>query len=174
MKKFLSLYKAAVYSYLIDPLFYTASIITILFCSFRFFFAGKFFVADLGSTDLRTFFTAVPYISIIVIPLLVLRIRPLLLTDSIPFSPQKRFFSLNMAAFSAFAFPLLLLCLIPVCVSFFGDVDYGVVFTGFVGIFFYGFCALSAVLFFFSFFSSFSSSLLIPLIISPVFLAILN
>jgi hypothetical protein len=44
MKKFLPLYKSALFSYLIDPLFYVSSLLTILFCAFRFFFGSKFFV----------------------------------------------------------------------------------------------------------------------------------
>ena len=42
MKKFFPLYKSALFSYLIDPLFYVSSLLTILFCAFRFFFGSKF------------------------------------------------------------------------------------------------------------------------------------
>ena len=92
------LYKSALFSYLIDPLFYASSLLTILFCAFRFFFGSKFFVAGIGSTDLRPFFNSVPYISILVIPLLTLRLRPLILDDSIPLKPSSRFLSLNLAS----------------------------------------------------------------------------
>ncbi|MBR0100727.1 MAG: hypothetical protein IJP90_13600, partial [Treponema sp.] len=131
MKKFLPLYKSALFSYLIDPLFYVSSLLTILFCAFRFFFGSKFFVAGLGSTDLRPFFNSVPLISILTIPLLSLRLRPLLLDDSIPVKPFQRFFSLATASFTAFSLPLLLLISIPLSVSRFGSVEPGQCLAGF-------------------------------------------
>ena len=50
MRRSFSLLKTASFMLLIDPLFYISSIITILFCSFRFFFAQKFFVSGIGTT----------------------------------------------------------------------------------------------------------------------------
>ncbi|MDY2842411.1 MAG: hypothetical protein SOT81_00265, partial [Treponema sp.] len=70
-----SLYKISLRSFFIDPLFYVSSVLTILFCAFRFFFVSKFFVSGIGSTDLRPFFSSIPYISIITVPLLALRLR---------------------------------------------------------------------------------------------------
>ena len=171
MKKFRVLYKTALFSYLIDPLFYVTSILTILFCSFRFFFAGKFFVAGFGSTNLRPFFNAIPYISTIAIPLLVLRVRPLLLDDSIPISPFNRFLSLNCAVCTAVFLPVILLVSVPLCVSFFGTVDIGQCFSGFFGIFFFLFLSISLTsLLFAVFFHSF----ILPIIISVVVLACVN
>ena len=171
MKKSFALYKSAVFSYLIDPLFYASSLLTVLFCAFRFFFMNKFFVAGLGSTDLRPFFNSVPYISILTVPLLILRLRPLLLDDSLPFSPFKRFSALSLSAFSAFAFPLILLVSVPACVSIFGTVDSLQVLSSFFGIFLYGLCAsLLSILFF----ALFPSSPVFPLILSSVSLALVN
>ena len=171
MKKFLPLYKSALFSYLIDPLFYVSSLLTILFCAFRFFFGSKFFVAGLGSTDLRPFFNSVPLISILTIPLLTFRLRSLFLDDSIPVKPFQRFFALSTASFTAFSLPLLLLISIPLSVSRFGSVEPGQCLAGFLGLFLYGFSAASLSAFFFAIFYS---SPALPLIFSAVVLALVN
>ena len=171
MKKFLSLYKSALFSYLIDPLFYVSSLLTILFCAFRFFFGSKFFVAGLGSTDLRPFFNSIPLISILTIPLLTFRLRSLFLDDSIPVKPFQRFFALATASFTAFSLPLLLLISIPLSVSRFGSVEPGQCLAGFLGLFLYGFSASALSAFFFAIFYSSSA---LPLIFSAVVLALVN
>ena len=169
MKKFFSLYRAAVFSYLIDPLFYIASLVTVLFCVLCFFFVGHFFLAGVGTSDLRPFFTSVPYISILVLPLLVLRLRHFISDDSLPVSPSLRFSALTTATFSAFAFPILLLTTIPRCVNIFGAVDAGQAFTGFAGILLYGFAASALCLFVFA---QFSESAAVPLLVSAFVLTI--
>ena len=164
-------FKFAVFSFLIDPLFYASALITIVFASFKFFFAGKFFIAGLGSTDLRPFFTSIPLVSVVSVPLLVLRLRSLILDDSLPFRPLRRFSVISFAAFSAFSLPVLLMIFVPFSVSFFGTVDFGQCFSGYLGIFFYGFSAISLSIFFFAAFSNFIA---LPLIFSSVTLALVN
>lgn len=155
MRRWIALYRAALFAYLIDPLFYLASLVTVLFSAVRFFFVGRFFLMGTGTTDLRAFFTGVPYVSAVIVPLLVLRLRVLLGDDSLPVSPTARCSALTAAAFSAFAVPLVLLAAIPLCVSQFGSVDAGQVAAGFLGILLYALaaCAL-AVLCFARFFPS--------------------
>ncbi|WP_294429982.1 GldG family protein [uncultured Treponema sp.] len=171
MKRTFALYRAAVFSYLIDPLFYASALLTIFFTAFRFFFARKFFVSGLGSSDLRPFFNAIPYVSILVLPLLSLRLRSLLLDDSLPVSSFKRFLALNLAAFSAFMLPVLLLLSIPLCVNVFGSVDFGQCFSGFIGIFFYGFCSICMTNLLYEIFAF---SAVFPLLLSSVILALVN
>lgn len=155
MRRWIALYRAALFAYLIDPLFYLASLVTVLFCAVRFFFVGHFFLMGTGTTDVRVFFTGIPYVSAVIVPLLVLRLRALLGDDSLPVSPTARCSALTAAAFSAFAVPLVLLAAIPLCVSQFGSVDAGQVAAGFLGILLYALaaCAL-AVLCFARFFPS--------------------
>lgn len=155
MRRWIALYRAALFAYLIDPLFYLASLVTVLFGAVRFFFVGHFFLKGAGSADLRVFFTGVPYVSAVIVPLLVLRLRTLLGDDSLPVSPTARCSALTAAACSAFAVPLVLLAAIPLCVSQFGSVDAGQVVAGFLGILLYALaaCAL-AVLCFARFFPS--------------------
>lgn len=171
MKRFFSLYKAALFTYLIDPLVYLSALVTVLFCVLRFFFVGHFFLAGVGTTDLKPFFTGVPYLSIVVVPLLVLRLRRLLTDDSLPVSPTMRFSALTTAAFSAFFFPMVLLLAIPLCVNLFGAVDAGQVAAGFLGIACYGFtaCALSVCCS-----ARFSRSPAVPCITSALLLTALN
>lgn len=155
MRRWAALYRIALFAYLIDPLFYLASLVTVLFCAVRFFFLGRFFLMGTGTTDLRAFFTGIPYVSAVIVPLLVLRLRVLLGDDSLPVSPTARCSALTAAAFSAFAVPLILLAAIPICVSQFGSVDAGQVAAGFLGILLYAFAACAvAVLCFARFFPS--------------------
>lgn len=155
MRRWLALYRAALFAYLIDPLFYLASLVTVLFGAVRFFFVGHFFLRGTGTTDLRVFFMGMPYVSAVIVPLLVLRLRTLLGDDSLPVSPTARCSALTTAACSAFAVPLVLLAAIPLCVSQFGSVDAGQVAAGFLGVLLYALaaCAL-AVLCFARFFPS--------------------
>ena len=171
MKKFLPLYKIALFTYLIDPLFYIASLVTVLFCVLRFFFVGHFFLAGVGTSDLRPFFTSLPYISILVVPLLVLRLRHFISDDSFPATPTLRFSALVTAAFSAFSFPLVLLVSLPLCVNLFGTVDAGQVCAGFVGVLLYGFTACAATVFLYA---HFTESAAVPLFLSALLLSVVN
>lgn len=155
MRRWIALYRAALFAYLIDPLFYLASLVTVLFGAVRFFFVGRFFLWGTGTTDVRVFFTGMPSVSAVIVPLLVLRLRALLGDDSLPVSPTARCSALTAAACSAFAVPLVLLAAIPLCVSQFGSVDAGQVVAGFLGVLLYALaaCAL-AVLCFARFFPS--------------------
>lgn len=155
MRRWIALYRAALFAYLIDPLFYLASLVTVLFGAVRFFFVGRFFLWGTGTTDVRVFFTGMPSVSAVIVPLLVLRLRALLGDDSLPVSPTARCSALTVAACSAFAVPLVLLAALPLCVSQFGSVDAGQVVAGFLGVLLYALaaCAL-AVLCFARFFPS--------------------
>lgn len=170
-KTTISLYKSSNYSLLINPLFYISSIITVLFCAFRFFFTGNFFIEGIGSSDLRKLFQAIPYISILTIPLIVFRLRNFLLDDSLPISSMKRFLSISLSAFTSFFIPIVFLMMIPICVNVFGDVDGFQVISGLIGIVFYGFSAICLTILLFTAFD-FSST--VPLIISMIILAIVD
>ena len=117
-----SICKAALFYYMIHPLFYFSAILTVIFVSFRFFLASKFFVIGAGTSDLRYFFSAIPYISIFTIPLLVFRLKNFIKDDSLPVSAASKFLSVSLAAFCAFIIPVILLFSVPVFVSFFGKI----------------------------------------------------
>lgn len=164
------LYKVSLRSFFIDPLFYVSSILMVLFCAFRFFFASKFFVTGIGSTDLRPLFNSVPYISIITVPLLVFRLRNFIFDDSLPLPPFSRFVSLSLSALTSSLVPLLLTFIFgSISVLLFGDVEAGQLFCGFFGIVLYELCAVSLSLFAFSLCRSATA---LGVLISAVFLAI--
>lgn len=171
MRANFSLFKSSVYTLAIDPIFYLAAILTVLFCSFRFFFSGQFFIASAGSTDMGRLFQAVPYISTISVPLLIFRLRRHLFDDSLPFSPAKRQVSLVFSGFAAFFVPVFLLLSVPIFANSFGDVDAGQVASGFLGLLFYGFSASALCVFLFSLLS-FSSA--VPLLVSILVLAVFD
>ena len=166
-----SLYKISLRSFFIDPLFYVSSVLTILFCAFRFFFVSKFFVSGIGSTDLRPFFSSIPYISIITVPLLALRLRTFLLDDSLPFSSFSRHISILLSAATVFLIPIFLIFAVPLSVYFFGDIDAGQIFLSFLGIVFFAFSAFSLA--FFSF-NLCKSSPAASILITSFLLAVVN
>ena len=168
MKRFFALYRIALFAYLIDPLFFIAALVTVLSCAVRFFVAGRFFLAGAGSSDLRPLFAFVPYLSVAVVPPLVLRLRHLLGDDSLPVTPTVRFAALAAAAWTAFAFPLLLLAAVPLCVSMFGSVDAGQAAAGFLGLALHALaaCALALLCF-----ARFTRSAAVPLVASVLALA---
>ena len=169
MNKIMPFYKVSLRSYFIEPLFYVSSIIMILFCAFRFFFVSKFFVAGIGSADLRPLFNSVPYISIIALPLLVFRLRNFILDNSVPLAPFLRSFSISLSAFTASFIPVLIVFIfVPVSIFFFGDLDFGQLFTGLFGIVLYLFCAVSLAALAFSFCKTSSA---LGILLSSVFLA---
>ncbi len=164
---FFALYKIALARFFIEPLFYISSIVVVIFCAFRFFFVSRFFVLGVGSTDLRTFFSSFLVISILILPLFALRLRPLIFDDSLPISPEIRFCALFASQSTAFFVPMVLLSSIPLSVSFFGDVDAGQTVAGYIGIFLYVVASSGLSIFLFSAFE-FSSA--VPFILSVAIL----
>ena len=152
MKKLFPLIKAAVFSYLTDPLFYASSILTVVALSFRFFFSSHFFLTGVGSTDLRPFFNSIPSLSVLTLPLLVFRLRDFIHDHSLPLSDFKKYLALGLASLIAFVFPLVLLGAVPACANLFGAIEGGAVFAGYFTLIFYAataisLCLLSSVLF---------------------------
>lgn len=145
-----AVFRAALFLLAIDPLFYIATAATVAFCAFRMFFASQFFAAGAGSSDLRPFFAAVPAVSVLTVPLVAFRLRPLVRSDSLPVPPSVKFAALASAALAAFAVPLALLLAVPISVSFFGDVDAGQAAAGFLGVLLYGLSASSLSLMLFA------------------------
>ena len=168
MRRSSALFRSSLMLLLVDPLFYAAAVATVLFCSFRFFLAGKFFVEGAGTTDLRQLFQSVPFISIATVPLIVFRLRRFICDDSLPVAPAKRFAVIIAAALSAFSVPVLMLVSVPACVSSFGDVDVGQAAAGFSGVILYGLLASSLSVFLFAAFPSVPA---IPLLVSMAVLA---
>lgn len=166
-----SLYKHILYSFLIDPLIYVSSILTVTVTAFFFYFTNSFFIPGQGSSDLTLFFNSIAGISVLTVPLLVYRVRYFIKDDSLPVNAFIRFITVNLAVFTVSLIPLLFLSFIPVSVNFFGKTDAGQCAGGFAGIIFYLFAAISFTVFIFSVLKNSQSalSLLAALIILSTF-----
>ena len=145
-----SLYKHSLYSFFINPLFYVSSVLTVLYTSFMFYFVNRFFLVSNSNISISAFFNSISSVFILIIPLLCFRIKRFIEDDSLPVGGFCRFFTLAVSVFSVCLIPLLLLVFIPVSVNFFGRIDAGQIFTGYLALVFYTFMAICFVLFLFS------------------------
>lgn len=123
-----------------------SAILFSIFTSAMFFIKGQFFSGS-GTTDLLSYFSAVPYICIIVIPSLCYKRSICIYDDFIPVSRWKKLWTSFFNDFLRFA--AIVFMMLPVCilVNLFGNVDWGQVFTSFLCLLFYGACLISLCLF---------------------------
>lgn len=155
------------FNFAINPFTYILIAAFGIFISLRFFVGQQFFLGA-GSTDLHSFFSAFPPACILFLPGLI-SISSNVKKDF----PLKSVFIFLPEFFSVFficCFATLLSVLVPVCVSFFGDIEISQVFIGFIGILFYFSAAVSFVIFIFSIIKSVGVSF----VVSAFFLAIIN
>ncbi len=134
--------KYRLYTDLTNSLFYVCTLVLNLFCAIQFFFFQNFFGS--ASTDLHYFFTGIPYISTIIIPLLCLQ-----RSYEIPVV-QTELFKISLYTISKgiqFSLMLIPLIVVPICVSFFGTVDFSSVFMAFFMLILYGFCSSALCVF---------------------------
>lgn len=152
-----------------NPLFYIICILFNTFCAFQFFFIQNFF-AGTGTTDFHYFFNVIPYISIIIIPVLCIKSAGTDYEVLLPFSNSFRFFASCITNFFQFIAMLLPIFFVPICVNLFGDVDFGQFFISFLLIVFYAGAAISCTNFFF--YVTFSNT--IAFIVSAFILSLTN
>ena len=144
--KLIGLLKKELFCLQKSPIFYILTAFYAVSLALRFFFANQFFSGN-GSSDLRFFFSSVPYISILVLPLLtiIVSLKPF---DTLTPLPSLLLFSIKLSSlFIAFAAMNLCILFVPLSVSFFGDVDTSQLILGFFGVLLYGLFALSLTLF---------------------------
>ena len=117
-----------------------------VFTSAMFFIKGQFFSGS-GTSDLLSYFSAVPYICIIIIPCLCYKRSITIYDDFIPVSRVKKLLNTFFRAFLSFSF--IVFMMLPVCllVNLFGSVDWGQIFTGFICLLLYGACLISLCIF---------------------------
>nr|WP_180485923.1 hypothetical protein [Treponema socranskii] len=118
-----------------SPLFFLCAVLFDAVCSFYCFFASGFFSGN-AVPDIRFFFAAFPYVSIVVIPLLCFPSGDKSFADDLPLSPFVRTFFNFVFPFTRFVLILLPLVLVPLCTGFFGDIDAGGIIAGFALSFF--------------------------------------
>lgn len=156
----------SVVSALRRPVFFIAAVLYNITCVL-YYIIGTGFFSGTGSTDLRLFFAAIPYASILLIPVISSG------TDDSGFSGT---FPLSSAAYTAASFLTLLiqfcimsitLLFLPACVSLFGDVDPGQICTGFFLVVIYEACVIS-----FCLTAGFLFSRIVAFVFSALFIAL--
>lgn len=170
---FFKLVKKELFLLLITPGVYIMAIIFIVATSASFFFGEQFFVRGLGSADLRNFYLFIPYISIIIIPVLTMQVWRDEVFDialSLPVSTLKLVLSKVVAPLVVMTLLQIILLLVPFGVNRFGTVDAGQIFCSNVIIFLY-FCTTCA---FGSFLSLATKNHITALIVTTFCLAIIN
>ena len=142
-------YKKYLYKYAINPFTYIICALFVLYSIFQFFVFHHFF-GETGTTDLHQFFSGIPYICIFVIPTL---------GSFVAFSEDELYLpssSLVMVAskilslLTVLGFSLILMLVVPITVSFYGDVDVSSLITSYFALILYFMCSTSLAVFIFS------------------------
>lgn len=139
-----ALIKKNIFSYFVRPQFYISAVVLELFCSACFFIGQNFFLPGKTFVDVKSFFLCVPYISILIIPFLVMHSFTESFDDILPFSNLRLLVAKWLSAVLIFIIQLVPLVFILAAASFFYTVDSGQAVCGFAGIILY-FCAASAI-----------------------------
>ena len=135
MRLFFVLVKKELFSLCVQPFALIASFLFASVCAVRYFYAGFFFDAAAGSSDLRLYFSFIPYALIFVVPSLTMSLwEHIEFDETLPARDGilvlAKWFS-SLCAFCVFLVPSIA---VPIAVSFFGDVDVPLVITSFAGI----------------------------------------
>jgi len=168
-KVFLAQLKASLKFLFKRPLFYIAAILFALFIPGNFYLKQQFF-GGTGSSDLILLFSAVPYISIILIPVLCFRPQ-----ESVyeAFIPLKRFYK-NLIRFISVlcCYSAILLLTIPsaLFVNLFGSIDAGQLLISYLCLVLYGAVSISLCLFL----DELISNSVVSLFVSAIILGIVN
>lgn len=140
------LIKKDLYSHFISPHFYICSLILYLGCTIQYFIFGRFFVEGFGSSNLNNFFTTIPYIFSLIIPVLILQISNNELEQTFPFTSFKIILSKLISSIIIVTIMIVPLICVPVIVNQFGQVDAGQVCIAFLGIILYSVLTISLCL----------------------------
>lgn len=137
--------KFKIFTALINPLFYISALVISAGTGIYVFLVQKFF-SGAGTTNLYSFFTSISFLSIFIIPLLCFNeIRNI--EELMPIDTLKLYLAKAVAVFLEYIILLIPLFFIPACMSLFGDVDLGQLFTGTTGILLAGFSTVCFCLF---------------------------
>lgn len=142
-----ALIKKDLRSHFISPHFYICSLILYLACTFQYFIFNRFFVIGFGSSSLNGFFSVIPYVFSLIVPLLILQNSNHEVEETFPYASWKIISSKLVSTLIVLAAMVLPLAIVPVIVNCFGAVDGGQVAVGFTGIMLYGLLAISLCLF---------------------------
>lgn len=148
--------------------FYFIGIIFNFVLIINFFFFKKFF-SGIGSTNLYNLFSSIPIVSSFVIPFICYKFSKYPYDTFIPIKNEKRIFLEFLTVFIQFVLMCLPLIFIPICVNFFGKVEWGQVVSSFIMIFLFASASISITVFLNLLFSS-----VIALVLSSFILLVSN
>lgn len=140
-----SVLKRELFKQCLRPLTWISACVFIFTINLLFFITSGFFIEGQGTSEIRTLFSLIPYICIIVIPALTMDSSTSRedAENMLPISNLKLSVTKWTAAFLFFLAFLVLLIPSLVIVSIFGDVNIPQIISCFTGIIFYGAAALS-------------------------------
>ena len=147
IRRFIFLVQKELFIFCKKPSVYIASIIFSSICALNFFVVGQFFVPGKGASDLRLFFSVIPYISALIIPFLTMdqwNTESNIFDQILPVTENQIVLSKWFSCLIVSFLMLLPTLSVPVYVNFFGIVDFSQAVTGYIGIIF--FQALSCAL----------------------------
>lgn len=118
------------------------------------FFVFNHFFSSAGSTSLIPYFSFIPFISIIFIPVLCFPHKDSIFDSFLPIKKESRIFLRFTADFLLYAFIFIPSLAVPFIVNHFGDVDFNSFFTSLFLILFFGAAAISVCHLFYNSFSN--------------------
>ncbi len=152
-----------------NPVFYITGIIFALFVTINFYIRQRFFTGY-GSTDLLLYFNTVPYICILIIPVLCYKRSSNNYNSFIPLKIIDKVLLRHLSLLSLFTIYLLMLVPAALLINLFGSIDVGQFFTSFLCLILYGASVIALTLFIGELFES----SILSFIISALFLGIIN
>lgn len=152
-----------------SPAFYILSIIFTVFLSANYFIRHQFFTGN-GTTDLLLYFSAIPYICILIIPSLCYKQSFSIYDDFVPLTPIEKIIISFASKFILFAAMLIFSIPQVLLVNLFGSVDWGQFFISYLCLLFYGAAVISLCIFI----EKTCSNKILSFVLSAIFLAIFN
>jgi ABC-2 type transport system permease protein len=161
-------------SYFNSPIAYVLVVTFLVFSSVWVFYLQTFFASNIAS--LRSFFSVIPIVFIIVMPALTMRswaeekkLGTMEVLMTLPFRESTLVLGKFIAALSLLLIMILLTLPIPLLLSRFGDFDWGEILGQYIGVVLLGAAGISVGLFISSLMSNQISSFLISLFVLLVF-----
>ncbi|MBP5444055.1 MAG: hypothetical protein J6Y60_12535, partial [Treponema sp.] len=143
------LYKKYIYKYAINPFTYIICALFVFYSIFQFFVFHHFF-GEIGTTDLHQFFSGIPYICIFVIPTLGSFVAFSEDELYLPSSSLSMVMAKMLSLLTVLGISLVLMLIVPITVSFYGDVDVSSLLTSYFVLILYFLCSTSLAVFIFT------------------------
>ena len=137
--------KFKLFTSFINPLFYISALVLALGTGTYAFLFQNFF-GGAGTTNLYSFFRAVSFLSLIILPLLSFN-QLKSIEELLPIETEKLIISKTISVLIEYLIILLPLLFIPASINLFGNVDAGQLFSGFTGLLFTGLTTISFCIF---------------------------